>query len=44
MNLILRYAIRFRFGQYLYREFGGRSSDIYPCVTCGLPYNVDEVD
>ncbi len=44
MDSILGYALRFRLGQYLYREFGGRSSDSYPCITCGLPYNADPVD
>ena len=44
MNFILKYALRFRLCQYLYREFGGRSSNSYPCITCGLPYKVDKVD
>lgn len=44
MDFILGYALKFRLFQYLYREFGGRSNDCYPCVTCNLPYSADSID
>ena len=44
MNFIFRYALKFRLFQYLYREFGGRSYDVYPCLTCRLSDTVDPVD
>jgi len=44
MNFTFWNTFNLRLGLYWRILFGRRTNKRYPCVTCGLPYNVNAAD